>query len=81
MEDRDHPRPRGEKNSIDFENRIIQGSPPPTRGKAKRKLPSAPDHKLSTLARLLECDVSGEHRALDDCRTTYQVYEKLNEIG
>lgn len=47
---------------------------------AKRKLPSAPDHKLSTLARLLECEVSGEHRALDDCRTTYQVYEKLNEI-
>ena len=47
---------------------------------AKRKLPNAPDHKLSTLARLLECEMTGEHRALDDCRTTFRVYEKLNEI-
>lgn len=47
---------------------------------AERQLDDVADHKLTTLAAYFGLDVSGAHRALTDCRLTFAVYEKLNEI-
>ena len=47
---------------------------------AKRQFDDVVDHKLTTLAAYFGLDVSGAHRALTDCRLTFAVYEKLNEI-
>lgn len=47
---------------------------------ARRKLEDVSDYKLTTLAGHFDCDTENAHRALDDCRMTFQVFEKLNEI-
>ena len=47
---------------------------------ARRRIRDVPDHRLSTLADYFEVEHPVEHRALADCLTTFQVYEKLNEI-
>lgn len=46
---------------------------------AKRQLDDVPDYKLATLAAHLGIDATRTHRALDDCRITHAVFEKLNE--
>lgn len=46
---------------------------------AKRQLDEVPDYKLATLAGHLGIDTTGSHRALEDCRMTYMLFEKLNE--
>ena len=46
---------------------------------AKRQLDEVPDYKLATLAAHLGIDTTGSHRALEDCRMTYMIFEKLNE--
>ena len=38
------------------------------------------DYRLETLAAYFGIKVQERHRALSDCMTTFQVYEKLNEI-
>ncbi len=47
---------------------------------ARRYLEDVRDYKLATVAAYFGISVPEEHRALADCLTTYQVYEKLNEI-
>ena len=46
---------------------------------AKRQLEDVPDYKLTTLAAHMGIDTTRTHRALDDCRMTHAVFEKLNE--
>lgn len=46
---------------------------------AKRRLDDVPDYKLTTLATCMGIDAGRAHRALDDCRMTFAVFEKLNE--
>ena len=38
------------------------------------------DYTLSSIAKHLEVEVKVEHRALDDCYTTYKCYEKLKRM-
>ena len=47
---------------------------------ARRKLDDVSDYKLKTLAGYFGLDASGAHRALEDCRLTFAVFEKLNEL-
>lgn len=46
---------------------------------AKRQLDDLSDYKLTTLASHMGLDASCAHRALDDCRMTFGIFEKLNE--
>ena len=46
---------------------------------AKRQLDNVPNYKLVTLAEHMGIDTTRTHRALDDCRMTYTLFEKLNE--
>lgn len=46
---------------------------------AKRKLKGVTDYKLTTIARELDVDSVGAHRALRDCYITNEVFLKLNE--
>lgn len=48
---------------------------------AKRRLDDVPNYKLTTLAEHFGIDTTRTHRALDDCRMTQAVFEKLNENG
>ena len=47
---------------------------------AKRRIDDIRDYKLETIAEYYHIEVKQKHRALADCITTFQVYEKLNEI-
>ena len=47
---------------------------------ARRNECEVSDYRLGTLAAYFEIEVQERHRALSDCMTTFQVYEKLNEI-
>lgn len=47
---------------------------------AKRRIDDIRDYKLETVAEYYHIEVNQKHRALADCITTFQVYEKLNEI-
>ena len=47
---------------------------------ARRKIRDISDHRLETLADYFGVKPERFHRALEDCRTTAQIYEKLNEI-
>ncbi len=47
---------------------------------ARRKGCDVSDYQLNTLAAYFGIRVEENHRALSDCMTTFQVYEKLNEI-
>ena len=47
---------------------------------ARRRIDDIDDYKLRALADYFQIKVEEEHRALSDCITTFQVYEKLNEI-
>ena len=47
---------------------------------ARRRIDDIDDYKLHALADYFQIKVEEEHRALSDCITTFQVYEKLNEI-
>ena len=47
---------------------------------ARRNGCQVADYRLETLASYFEIKVEKSHRALYDCMTTFQVYEKLNEI-
>jgi DNA polymerase-3 subunit epsilon len=44
---------------------------------ARRVLPDLPNHKLITLAKHFSIKPSGQHRALDDCFTTFNCFESL----
>lgn len=48
---------------------------------ARRKLKYLPDYKLSTLAAHFGIVQTSPHRAMADCRTTCELYIKLNENG
>lgn len=48
---------------------------------ARRKLEDVSDYSLGTLAAYFGVNVQRAHRALEDCRTTFAVFEKLNEIS
>ncbi len=47
---------------------------------AKRRIDDIRDYKLETIAEYYHIEVTQKHRALADCITTFQIYEKLNEI-
>lgn len=47
---------------------------------ARRKVQGIADRRLETLADYFEIRPERFHRALDDCITTFRVFEKLNEI-
>ena len=47
---------------------------------ARKKLEDVENYKLATVAKYLEVEEDGQHRALVDCRKVYGVYNKLNEI-
>ncbi len=47
---------------------------------ARRRIDDISDYKLETIARYYNINVIEKHRALADCITTFQIYEKLNEI-
>ena len=47
---------------------------------ARRELRDLTDYRLETLAAYFGIKAAGRHRALTDCITTFQVYEKLNAI-
>lgn len=47
---------------------------------AKRRVQDVEDHRLETLAAYFGIQTEERHRALADSVTTFQVYEKLNEI-
>ncbi|MGI6006502.1 MAG: type I-E CRISPR-associated endoribonuclease Cas2e [Ruminococcus sp.] len=46
---------------------------------AKRRLKRLKDYKLQTIANELSVDITGIHRALNDCYITYEIFKKLNE--
>lgn len=48
---------------------------------SKKYFRSAPSYKLTELARFLDIPVNNSHRALDDCKTTYHLYQKLQEAS
>lgn len=48
---------------------------------ARRRVQDIADYRLETLAGYFEIKPERFHRALEDCYTTFQIYEKLNEIG
>lgn len=47
---------------------------------ARRKIDDVQDYKLATLVKHFNIRVEEEHRALADCKMTFELYEKLNEI-
>lgn len=47
---------------------------------ARRCVKEVPDYKLATLAKHFGIPIEEKHRALADCKTTFLLYEKLNEI-
>lgn len=47
---------------------------------ARRSIDDIKDYKMRTVAEYFGFDASQQHRALSDCRTTYEIYQKLNEI-
>lgn len=51
-----------------------------TRSLARRKIRDITDYRLETLADYFGIKPERFHRALEDCCTTFQIYEKLNEI-
>ena len=48
---------------------------------ARRTLENAEDYKLGTVAKCCGIEAKVQHRALEDCKLTYGIYSKLNEIG
>lgn len=48
---------------------------------SKKFFRKSPSHRLSVLAEYLNIPVSNSHRALDDCKTTYRLYQKLREAS
>lgn len=47
---------------------------------ARRKIRDITDYRLETLADYFDIKPERFHRALEDCCTTFRIYEKLNEI-
>ena len=47
---------------------------------ARKKLDDIDDYKLSTVAHYFSIEQKTQHRALEDCLTTYEVFKKLKEI-
>lgn len=47
---------------------------------ARRRVTDVPNHRLETLAEYFGVGLTDRHRALADCITTFQIYEKLNEL-
>lgn len=48
---------------------------------ARKLVPNSINHKLGTLAKLFNISYEGAHRGLKDVEITYEVYNKLKEIG
>ena len=48
---------------------------------ARKLVPNSINHKLGTLAKLFNISYEGAHRGLKDVEITYEVYNKLREIG
>lgn len=46
----------------------------------RKKLKMLNDYKLQTVAHFFGLSQEGAHRALQDCQTTYQIYEKLKNM-
>jgi CRISPR-associated protein Cas2 len=47
---------------------------------ARKKLEDVPNYKLSTICEHFGINISGRHRAMQDCLMVYEVYDKLNKI-
>jgi DNA polymerase-3 subunit epsilon len=47
---------------------------------AREVLPNLSRHKLENLARKFKIEQEQAHRALDDCKTTHLVYQKMKEL-
>lgn len=48
---------------------------------ARKKLPRFSNYKLTDLCAYFGVDTDGAHRAMADCRLTYQLFERLLEYG
>lgn len=46
---------------------------------ARRKISGIKDYKMSTVAEKLELSIKQEHRAENDCRMAFEIYQKLNK--
>ena len=46
----------------------------------RKKLEDVPNYKLSTICEHFGINISGRHRAMQDCLMVYEVYDKLNKI-
>lgn len=47
---------------------------------SRKYYPDLPNHKLETLVNELNL-IQNSHRALDDCKSTYELFEKIKEIA
>lgn len=47
---------------------------------SRKYYPDLPNHKLETLVSELNL-IQNSHRALDDCRSTYELFEKIKELA
>ena len=47
---------------------------------SKRLLPELPNHKLKTLAKYWDIDLTGSHRAEKDCHITYEILKHLSSL-
>ena len=62
-------------------NKYLENNFVDTMKLSKKYFRSAPSYKLTELARFLDIPVDNSHRALDDCETTYHLYQKLQEAS
>lgn len=46
---------------------------------ARKRMKKASDYKLATIAKELGIPILSTHRAMEDCKLLYQIYNKLNE--
>lgn len=61
--------------------RLINNKLIDVRDLAEREINDINDYKLKTVAQYFNLPVTVFHRALDDCITTFKIYEKLHENG
>lgn len=51
-----------------------------TRWISHYEIPDAPNYRLETIAKILNIEQTTAHRALADCHTTFECYEKIKQI-
>lgn len=58
-----------------MENKLID-----TMKLSRKKIDDVSSYGLVTIAKYFSIEYDRIHRALDDCKTAYRIYEKLKEI-